>query len=145
MLRNTDGTVKFDFVNNRTQPLSQSELAEEVKPALKMNDTRLAENKKKVGLTRQKIKKSVLTVHKDEVKPLPLTEAQIREARSKLNSLDQHDETRLKTMERRNFLESFLIDKNEWLEGKEALAVMLLFNLSTLRKTKEINVHLLLN
>ena len=127
MLKNADGTVKFAFINNKTLPLSQSELAEEVKPALKMNETRLAENKKKVGETRQKQKKSDLIVHKEEVKPYPLTEAQIRESRIKLNTLDKHDETRLKTMERRNFLESFLIDKNEWLEGKEALTVKSFF------------------
>jgi hypothetical protein len=33
------------------------------------------------------------------------------------------DESRLKTMERRNYLETFLYEKKEWYSSKEALLV----------------------
>lgn len=126
MIKNSDGTVKFQYVKELTHPQTEEELKEEVKPFLKMNETKLMEHRKKVGEQKQKVKKVELSVQRSEIQPVPLTDSQIREARHRLDSLDKHDQTRLKTMERRNYLETYLYDKNEWLDSKEAKKVNIL-------------------
>lgn len=125
MIKNNDGTVKFEFVHNKTEPLSEEQVAEEIKLAgsKKINETVILSMKKRVGEVNEEERKIELLVQKEDVLPLPLNETQIKEAKAKLDDLDKHDETRIKTMERRNFLETFLLDKKEWLETNEALIV----------------------
>lgn len=52
--------------------------------------------------------------------PLPLTNQQIADSQKLLNELDKQDQTRLKTIERRNYLETYLNEKREWYNSKEA-------------------------
>ena len=125
MIKNEDGTVKFDYINNKTEPLTEEQLEEEIilEGKKKFNKTYVLSMKKRVGEVKLKDMKIELTIQKNDVAPLPLNETQIKDAKAKLDDLDNHDENRLKSMERRNFLESYLFDKKEWLETKEALTV----------------------
>ena len=125
MIKNSDGTVKFDYFQNKTEPLTDEQMTEVInlEPSKKLNDTMITIMKKKVGEVMQKEKKVQLLVEKEDVYPLPLNATQIKDAKAKLDSLDNHDKVRIQIMERRNYLESFLFDKKDWLESKEVVTV----------------------
>ena len=130
MTKNADNTVKFQYTTNKTDPLNEEQLAEQIKlpnSNKKVNETTLNEMKKRVGEIKLKEKKRDLTVHKEENTPLPLNEDQIKASRIKLDNLDKQDKTREATIERRDFLERFLFDKKEWLDSTDAKTVKLNF------------------
>ena len=130
MIKNSNNTVKFEYTQNKTEPLTDEELKERITLAgsKKFNETAIANMKKRVGEVKQKEKKLALKVDKEDVIPLPLNDTQLKEAKAKLDRLDKNDVIRIKTMERRDFLESFLFDKKEWLDGKDAMTVKYLLN-----------------
>ena len=130
MIKNSNNTVKFEYTQNKTEPLTDEELKERITLAgsKKFNETAIANMKKRVGEVKQKEKKLALKVDKEDVIPLPLNDTQLKQAKAKLDSLDKNDVIRIKTMERRDFLESFLFDKKEWLDGKDAMTVKYLLN-----------------
>ena len=83
------------------------------------NDTYTFKMKSKIGEIKTSEVKTKIPVNKNYTYPLPLSRKKLREAKSKLDTLDRNDDLRLRTMERRNFLESFLYDKKEWLESSQ--------------------------
>lgn len=64
-----------------------------------------------------------LTINTTYTYPLPLSDDQIVSSRKLLNELDKIDENRLKTIERRNYLETYLYEKREWYSSEEAKQV----------------------
>ncbi len=82
-----------------------------------VNETYTFKMKKRIGEVKTSESRREVKLQLTHSYPLPLNKKQLRQAKEKLDQLDRNDELRLRTMERRNFLETFLYDKREWLES----------------------------
>jgi hypothetical protein len=80
----------------------------------------LLKNRKNIGKKSTNNKKHKLRIESEHSYPKPFTKKDITDALNKLDSLDKFDEMRIKTMERRNTLETYLFDKKQWLDSEDA-------------------------
>ena len=121
IVNNTETENKTDTVNTTESTVnvinSGLNITSPKKNRTLPNDTHTFKMKSKIGEVKTSEAKKRVSVHKNFSYPLPLSKKKIRDAKNKLDQLDKNDEIRVKTMERRNFLESFLYEKREWLES----------------------------
>jgi len=117
------GGTEVLFLTNYTEPISQEELKkmEEEMKTKNMTDAekRIFSMRKDVGKKKVQENKKDLTYEIIYSNPRPLNKEEMNISKEKLDKLDHYDENRIKTMEKRNALETLIINKRDWLEDAE--------------------------
>jgi hypothetical protein len=119
------GGIEVVYQSNVTQPLTEEEIKQFEEELKEKNFTESAKTnllnmRKDVGKKKTKEQKIDLDVAVEYSKPRPLTKEEIAASKLKLDKLDQIDTNRIKTMEKRNALETLIYAKKEWLDSKDS-------------------------
>jgi hypothetical protein len=117
------GATQFVFLPNYTSQLTLEEI-KQIDEDIKNSNTTESEKslykmRKEIGRKKVQDVKKELKMNFEYTQPRPLTQEEIKKSREKLNSLDEIDGNRIKTMEKRNALESMIYNKREWLDTSE--------------------------
>lgn len=118
------GNNEFIWEPTKVDPLPEEELKKLEEELKQENLTDIQkhqlEMKRDIGKERKNEIKKDLEVSVEYSDPQPLTSQQIDEAKLKLDKFDQIDLDRIRTMEKRNSLESLIYAKKEWFETEES-------------------------
>jgi hypothetical protein len=140
--------MEFVYTPNFTAPLNEGELSELDERGKKADEKNGNNNtssffnsmKNDVGKKRTQEEKRELKLSTEFTDPQPMTAEQIAESKKKLDTIDEIDLTRIKTMEKRNALETLLYNKKEWIDSEESKKYSKEGEIETaLAKTKDIS------
>jgi hypoxia up-regulated 1 len=111
-----------------TSPLPEEEIKKYQEELKSQNLTEAARKtllnmRKDVGKKKTQEEKVEFNIVTEYTLPRPLTKEEIAQSKLKLDKLDLMDSNRIKTMEKRNALETLIYAKKEWLDSKEAAKV----------------------
>lgn len=120
-----NGSQEVVFLPFPTSPLAEEEIKkyEEELKSQNMTDAKrrtLVNMKKDVGKKKTQEQKVEMNIVTEYSLPRPLTNEEIVQSKLKLDKIDQMDLNRIKTMEKRNSLETLIYAKKEWLDSKDA-------------------------